>query len=42
MMQSGALPLQDQARQIEFVGRFADPKVRKIARQIKIDMLRAA
>jgi uncharacterized protein (DUF2336 family) len=42
MMQFGALPLQEQARQIEFVGRFADPKVRKIARQIKIDMLRAA
>ncbi len=42
MMQFGALPVQDQARQIEFVGRFADPKVRKIARQIKIDMLRAA
>lgn len=42
MMQFGALPLQEQARQIEFVGRFADARVRKIARQIKIDMLRAA
>lgn len=42
MMQFGALPLPEQARQIEFVGRFADARVRKIARQIKIDMLRAA
>lgn len=42
MMQAGAMPLQQQARQIEFVGRFAEAKVRKIARQIKVDMLRAA
>jgi uncharacterized protein (DUF2336 family) len=42
MMQFGALPVKDQARQIELVGRFADERVRKIARQIKIDMLRAA
>lgn len=42
MMQFGAMPMQEQARLIEFVCRFADPKVRKIARQLKIDMLRAA
>ena len=42
MMQFGALPLKDQAKHIEFVGRFGDDKVRKIARQLKADMLRAA
>lgn len=42
MMHFGAMPMQEQAKQIEFVSRFAEPKVRKIARQLKIDMLRAA
>ena len=42
MMQHGALSLRDQAQHIEFVGRFADDKVRKIARKLKADMLRAA
>ncbi len=42
MMQFGALPLKDQAKHIEFVGRFGDDKVRKIARKLKADMLRAA
>jgi hypothetical protein len=42
MLHFGAVPMQDQAKQIEFVCRLADPKVRKIARQLKIDMLRAA
>ena len=34
--------LKDQAKHIEFVGRFGDDKVRKIARKLKADMLRAA
>jgi uncharacterized protein (DUF2336 family) len=42
MMQFGAAPLKDQAKQIDYVGRFADQRVRKIARQLRADMLRAA
>lgn len=42
MMQYGAMSLKDQAKHIEFVGRFGDNKVRKIARKLKADMLRAA
>jgi uncharacterized protein (DUF2336 family) len=42
MMQFGALGARDQARLMDYVGRFADDKVRKIARQLKSDMLRAA
>lgn len=32
----------DRAKQIEYVGRFADERVRKIARQLKADLQRAA
>ncbi len=42
MMQFGAAPLKDQARQIDYVSRFAEQRVRRIARQLKTDMLRAA
>jgi uncharacterized protein (DUF2336 family) len=42
MLQFGAAPLRDQARHIDYVGRFAEQRVRKIARQLKSDMLRAA
>jgi Uncharacterised protein conserved in bacteria (DUF2336) len=42
MMQFGALGPRDQARLMDYVGRFADDKVRKIARRLKSDMLRAA
>jgi uncharacterized protein (DUF2336 family) len=42
MMQFGAAPLKDQAKQIDYVSRFAEQRVRKIARQLKADMLRAA
>jgi hypothetical protein len=33
---------QDRARQIEYLGRYADEKVRRVARRMKMDMLRAA
>lgn len=42
MMQFGALAARDQAKLMDYVGRFADDKVRKIARKLKADMLRAA
>jgi uncharacterized protein (DUF2336 family) len=42
MTRFGGLPAKDQARQIEYVGRFADEPVRKIARKLRSDMLRAA
>lgn len=42
MMQFGALGARDQAKLMDYVGRFADDKVRKIARKLKSDMLRAA
>lgn len=42
MMQFGALAARDQAKLMDYVGRFADDKVRKIARKLKSDMLRAA
>jgi uncharacterized protein (DUF2336 family) len=42
MMQFGGAALKDQAKQIDYVGRFAEQRVRKIARQLKADMLRAA
>jgi uncharacterized protein (DUF2336 family) len=42
MTRFGGLPSKDQARQIEYVGRFADEPVRKIARKLRSDMLRAA
>lgn len=42
MTRFGAMPPKDQARQMDFVGRFGDDKVRKIARKLKADMLRAA
>ena len=32
----------DRAKQIEYVGRFAEERVRKIARQLKADIARAA
>jgi uncharacterized protein (DUF2336 family) len=42
MMQFGALAARDQAKLMDYVGRFADDKVRKIAKKLKSDMLRAA
>ncbi len=42
MTRFGGLPSKDQARHIEYVGRFADEPVRKIARRLRSDMLRAA
>lgn len=42
MMQFGALASRDQAKLMDYVGRFADDKVRKIAKKLKADMLRAA
>jgi uncharacterized protein (DUF2336 family) len=42
MLQFGALGSRDQAKLMDYVGRFADDKVRKIARKLKADMLRAA
>jgi hypothetical protein len=42
MTRFGGLPSKEQARQIEYVGRFADEPVRKIARKLRSDMLRAA
>ncbi len=42
MLQFGALVPRDQAKLMDYVGRFADDKVRKIARKLKSDMLRAA
>jgi uncharacterized protein (DUF2336 family) len=42
MLQFGSLGARDQARLMDYVGRFADEKVRKIARRLKSDMLRAA
>lgn len=42
MMQFGAAPLKDQAKQVDYIGRFAEQRVRRIARQLKVDMLRAA
>jgi hypothetical protein len=41
-LQFGALGSRDQAKLMDYVGRFADDKVRKIARKLKSDMLRAA
>ena len=42
MLQFGALAARDQAKLMDYVGRFAHDKVRKIARKLKSDMLRAA
>lgn len=42
MINFGALATRDQAKLMDFVGRFADEKVRKIARKLKADLLRAA
>jgi uncharacterized protein (DUF2336 family) len=42
MMQFGGLGARDQAKLMDYVGRFADDKVRKIAKKLKADMLRAA
>jgi uncharacterized protein (DUF2336 family) len=42
MLQFGAMGPRDQAKLMDYVGRFADDKVRKIARKLKSDMLRAA
>jgi uncharacterized protein (DUF2336 family) len=42
MLQFGTLGPRDQAKLMDYVGRFADDKVRKIARKLKADMLRAA
>ena len=42
MMHSGALPHKEQVKQIDFIGRYGDEKVRKIARKLKADLLRAA
>jgi uncharacterized protein (DUF2336 family) len=42
MLQFGALGARDQAKLMDYVGRFADEKVRKIARRLKSDMMRAA
>jgi uncharacterized protein (DUF2336 family) len=42
MMQFGAMGPRDQAKLMDYVGRFADDKVRKIAKKLKADMLRAA
>ncbi len=42
MLQFGATGPRDQAKLMDYVGRFADEKVRKIARKLKSDMLRAA
>jgi uncharacterized protein (DUF2336 family) len=42
MLEFGGLVPRDQAKLMDFVGRFADERVRKIARKLKADMLRAA
>jgi uncharacterized protein (DUF2336 family) len=42
MMQFGVLGARDQAKLMDYVSRFADDKVRKIARKLKSDMLRVA
>ncbi len=42
MLQFGALGARDQAKLMDYVSRFADDKVRKIAKKLKSDMLRAA
>lgn len=42
MTRFGALHPREQAKQIDYVGRFADDKVRKIARQLRADIQRAA
>ncbi len=42
MLQFGALGVRDQAKLMDYVGRFADDKVRRIAKKLKSDMLRAA
>jgi uncharacterized protein (DUF2336 family) len=42
MLQFGGLGVRDQAKLMDYVGRFADDKVRKIAKKLKSDMLRAA
>jgi uncharacterized protein (DUF2336 family) len=42
MLQFGAIGQREQAKLMDYVGRFADDKVRKIARRLKADMLRAA
>ena len=36
------MPLQERARHIEFIGRFAENRVRTIARRLQADILRAA
>ena len=42
MVRFGGMSAKDQARLIDYVGRFADDQVRKIARKLRSDMLRAA
>jgi uncharacterized protein (DUF2336 family) len=42
MLDFGGLVARDQAKLMDFVGRFADERVRKIARKLRADMLRAA
>ena len=42
MLQFGSIGVRDQAKLMDYVGRFADDKVRKIAKKLKSDMLRAA
>jgi uncharacterized protein (DUF2336 family) len=42
MLQFGSIGARDQAKLMDYVGRFADDRVRKIARRLKSDMLRAA
>jgi uncharacterized protein (DUF2336 family) len=42
MLQFGTLGAREQAKLMDYVGRFADEKVRKIARKLKADVLRAA
>jgi uncharacterized protein (DUF2336 family) len=42
MTRFGAFHPREQEKQIDYVGRFADDKVRKIARQLKLDFQRAA
>jgi uncharacterized protein (DUF2336 family) len=42
MLQFGSIGPRDQAKLMDYVGRFADDRVRKIARRLKADMIRAA
>jgi len=37
-----AMPMTERAKQIEYLGRFGEDKIRKVAKRVKVDFLRAA